>query len=58
MAEETKKKKVWFMTSAQIFPTVMILLSLASCALYACNGDVRRAVYWFAAAVLTTSVTF
>ena len=41
-----------------LFPTTMIILSLAAAAVYACHGDYRRLIYWMAAAVLTASVTF
>lgn len=41
-----------------IFPTTLIVLDLAASAVYAVYGDWRRAIYWFAAAVLTTCVTY
>lgn len=40
------------------FPTVMMALSIAAAAAYGSAGDVRRAIYWTAAAVLTAAVTF
>lgn len=42
----------------QIFPTVLIILDLGASAVCAAGGDWRRAVYWIAAAVLTTCVTY
>lgn len=39
-------------------PTIMILLSVASALVYAWNGDAKRAIYWFSAAMLTWSVTY
>jgi hypothetical protein len=39
-------------------PALMILLSVGSSAVYFCEGDVRRTLYWAAAAVITASVTF
>lgn len=42
----------------KIFPTALIALDVAAAAVYAFGGDVRRTVYWFAAAVLTASVTY
>jgi hypothetical protein len=36
----------------------MIALSLFAAVAYAGEGDLRRTVYWLAAAVLTASVTF
>jgi hypothetical protein len=41
-----------------IFPTVLIVLDVCAALVYLHDGDVRKTVYWFAAAVLTTSVTF
>lgn len=41
-----------------IFPTVLIILDLAASAAYMLDHNVRMAVYWFAAAVLTVVVTF
>ena len=40
------------------FPTVLICLNVAAAVTYGYHGDVRKCVYWFAAAVLTTVVTF
>jgi hypothetical protein len=42
----------------KLLPTVMIVLSVLSGIVYAANKDFRHSVYWFAAAVLTTAVTF
>jgi hypothetical protein len=44
--------------NAKIFPTILIILSIAAGVVYAAKGDVRHAVYWFAAAALNISVTF
>lgn len=46
------------MTSAQLLPSIMIALSVGSAIVCACGGDVRRATYWTAAAVLNAAVTF
>lgn len=46
------------MKASQGFPTVIILLSLAASLGNALDGDWRRVVYWFAAAVLNAAVTF
>lgn len=41
-----------------LFPVLMIVLSaLAACSYCVC-GDYARCVYWLAAAVLTSSITF
>lgn len=41
-----------------VFPLILITLNLASSATYFVAGDVRRGIYWLAAAVLTATVTF
>lgn len=41
-----------------MFPTILIVLDVAAGIVYACHGDVRRAIYWGAAAVLTATVTY
>lgn len=46
------------MTRAQLFPVVLIALDVAAAVVYAVDADAGRAVYWFAAAVLTFVVTF
>ena len=43
---------------ARIFPCVLIALDVASGIVYLGNGDLRRFVYWIAAATLTATVTF
>ena len=40
-----------------VFPSVSILLNCGSAIVCLCHGDIKRAVYWGAAAVLTTTVT-
>ena len=46
------------MTRAQAFPAALIVLDVVAAVVYAVDGDVRRVVYWLAAAVLTAAVTF
>ena len=41
-----------------LFPCLLILLDIGAAVVYGCQGDIRRAVYWIAAAVLTVTVTF
>jgi len=41
----------------KLFPIVLIVLDLCAAIVYLCNGDIRRMVYWCAAAVLTLTVT-
>jgi len=43
---------------SKLFPTILIILSIAAGIVYAVKGDVRHACYWFAAAVLNISVTY
>jgi len=42
----------------KIFPTILIVMDIFAGIVYARSGDIRHAVYWFSAAVLTASVTF
>ena len=47
------------MTKQQIFPSVLIILDLCAAFVYGVTDmDVRKVVYWVAAAVLTITVTF
>jgi len=40
------------------FPTVLIVLNCCAAASYCWSGDWRKAVYWLAAATLTTVITY
>lgn len=40
------------------FPITLIALDICAAIVYGWQGDVRHAVYWFSAAVLTICVTF
>lgn len=42
----------------KFFPVLLIALDLGASTVYAYHWDIRRAIYWFAAAVLTATVTF
>ena len=42
----------------KLFPTILIILDLCASGVYLAHGDVRRFVYWIAAAVLTVTVTY
>ena len=42
----------------RIFPTILIVLDVFAAAVCGANGDIRKTVYWIAAAVLTTAVTW
>lgn len=42
----------------KVFPCVLILLDLGAGIVYLAGGDVRRFIYWTAAATLTATVTF
>lgn len=41
-----------------IFPVALILLDLGAAFVYGLNGDVRKVIYWIAAAILNITVTF
>lgn len=46
------------MLRTQIFPTILIALDVGAAVVYAFDGDLRKTIYWLAAATLTTVVTF
>ncbi len=41
-----------------IFPITLILLDLGAAVMCALGGDIKKAIYWIAAAVLNICVTF
>lgn len=41
-----------------LFPCVSIALNVDSAAVCFGHGDIKRTIYWLAAAVLTSTVTF
>lgn len=46
------------MKPQHIFPALLIVLDVGAAIMYATAGDVRKTVYWIAAAVLNIVVTF
>jgi len=42
----------------RIFPTILIVLDVCAALAHVPTGDWRRVVYWLAAAVLTSCVTY
>lgn len=47
------------MSKQQIFPLVLIILDIAAAIVYGIvDMDIRKVLYWIAAAVLTITVTF
>lgn len=46
------------MTMTRLFPTVLIALDLGAALMYGVSGNWRLGVYWTAAAVLTTVITY
>ena len=42
----------------KLFPTLLIILDVCAAAGYVPTGDWRKVVYWLAAAVLTTVITW
>ncbi len=41
-----------------IFPLMLIALDVGAAIIYGAGGDLRKVVYWLAAAVLNVTVTF
>ena len=46
------------MKAEYFFPLLLIALDVAAASVYAFSGDIKKAVYWVAAAVLSICVTF
>ena len=46
------------MKAEYIFPTALIIIDLCASGVCAFGGDIKRAIYWIAAAVLNACVTF
>jgi hypothetical protein len=47
------------MSKQQVFPLILIILDLAAAIVYGVvDMDIRKVIYWIAAAVLTITVTF
>lgn len=47
------------MTKQQVFHLILIILDLAAAIVYGVvDMDIRKVIYWIAAAVLTITVTF
>lgn len=42
----------------KFFPTILIVLDVCAACAYIPDGNWRRVIYWLAAAVLTTVVTY
>ncbi len=41
----------------KVFPCILAFLDVCAAIVYLANGDIRHAIYWFAAATLTASIT-
>lgn len=41
-----------------IFPITLIVLDVLAAGVYLFNGDIKKTIYWIAAAVLNVCVTF
>lgn len=52
------EKEIVAMKSTYWFPLALIILDALAGVVYLCHGDVKKFVYWMAAAVLNITVTF
>lgn len=50
--------RIGILTKTQILPTVLILVDFVCAIVYATQFDLRKAIYWIAAGILTITVTF
>ena len=46
------------MNTKYIFPILLIVLDFGAAVLYGIDGDLRKTIYWIAAAILNITVTF
>lgn len=46
------------MKKQYIFPLILIVLDVGAAVIYLKHKDIRMTIYWLAAAVLNTAVTF
>jgi len=46
------------MTKSQYLPTLLIVINIASAVMYGMESDIKHAVYWSSAALLTWSITW
>lgn len=46
------------MKKEYIFPLLLIALDVGAAVMYLAHGDIKKAIYWIAAAVLNVCVTF
>ncbi len=44
--------------SPKAFPTLLIIINLCAAGVCFLNGDLRRGIYWCAAATLNATITF
>jgi hypothetical protein len=44
--------------SPKFFPTLLIAINVCAAAVWFCQGDWRKGVYWLAAAVLNFVITY
>ena len=44
--------------AVRVLPTLLIIIDILAAIVYGAHGDYRRAIYWLAAATLTTTVTY
>ena len=46
------------MGKEHLFPMILILCNIGAAIVYGISGDIRKEIYWIAAAVLNIVVTF
>ena len=51
-------KKKGEMMNKFVFPIILIILDLGAAIFYGIDGNIRKMIYWFAAAILNITVTF
>ena len=46
------------MVDPRILPAILIVIDVLAAIVYFTNGDVKKCIYWLAAATLTYTVTY
>lgn len=46
------------MIDPRILPTILIIIDFMAAVIYMSHGDVKKAIYWVSAGVLTITVTY
>lgn len=57
-ARTQRDEEVMTVHRTQIFPLILIVLMMCAGLMYAADGNMRKMIYWMAAAILNLAITF